>query len=91
MFFQADLWSVGVILFQLVTGKLPFYGANLFKLRQNIHESNGVKFPKEIKDDLHPDFIDLCRGLLRLDPSKFVFLFIFVCAKQCVLTTPSVP
>jgi serine/threonine-protein kinase ULK/ATG1 len=25
---QADLWSVGAILFQLVTGKTPFTGSN---------------------------------------------------------------
>uniref|UniRef100_A0A0D9VNU7 Protein kinase domain-containing protein n=1 Tax=Leersia perrieri TaxID=77586 RepID=A0A0D9VNU7_9ORYZ len=86
---KADLWSVGVILFQLVTGKLPFYGANMVKLKENIHESNGVKFPPEINDDSHSDFIDLCRGLLRLDPKKRLSFEEFFNHKFLAATEPS--
>ncbi|KAL6998834.1 Serine/threonine-protein kinase ATG1c [Sarracenia purpurea var. burkii] len=64
---KADLWSVGAILFQLVTGKTPFTGNNQIQLLQNIVKSTELLFPPDIKD-LNYDCIDLCRKLLRRNP-----------------------
>ncbi|KAL3536445.1 hypothetical protein ACH5RR_004906 [Cinchona calisaya] len=64
---KADLWSVGAILFQLVTGKTPYTGNNQIQLLQNIVKSTELHFPREIKD-LNPHCIDLCRKLLRRNP-----------------------
>ncbi|KAJ6407812.1 hypothetical protein OIU84_011168 [Salix udensis] len=50
---KADLWSVGAILFQLVTGKTPYTGNNQLQLLQN---------------DLSAACKDLCRKLLRPNP-----------------------
>ncbi|KAL5572228.1 hypothetical protein UlMin_021825 [Ulmus minor] len=65
---KADLWSVGAILFQLVTGRPPFDGNNQLELFQNILRSNGVQFPSGVLEQLHPDCVDLCRCLLRKNP-----------------------
>ncbi|KAF8780423.1 hypothetical protein HU200_001542 [Digitaria exilis] len=67
---KSDLWSVGVILFQLVTGKLPFTGSTCFQLHQNILASVELNFPSKIEADICPDWIDLCRRLLIRDPRK---------------------
>ncbi|ONI23651.1 hypothetical protein PRUPE_2G200500 [Prunus persica] len=65
---QADLWSVGAILFQLVTGKPPFDGNCQLQLFQNILTSTGVRFPQGALEELHADCVDLCRSLLRQNP-----------------------
>ncbi|GJN09272.1 hypothetical protein PR202_ga27262 [Eleusine coracana subsp. coracana] len=65
---KSDLWSVGVILFQLVTGQLPFPGSNYYQLRQNILTSEKLHFPSAVEADLCQDCIDLCKRLLLLDP-----------------------
>ncbi|KAK3037449.1 hypothetical protein RJ639_031943 [Escallonia herrerae] len=64
---KADLWSVGAILFQLVTGRTPFTGSNQIQLFQNILKSIELQFPSEAKD-LSSECIDLCRKLLRRNP-----------------------
>ncbi|KAK9986422.1 hypothetical protein SO802_031373 [Lithocarpus litseifolius] len=64
---KADLWSVGAILFQLVTGKTPFTGNNQIQLLQNIMRSTELHFPLDITD-LSSDCKDLCQKLLRRNP-----------------------
>ncbi|THG13916.1 hypothetical protein TEA_016071 [Camellia sinensis var. sinensis] len=64
---KADLWSVGAILFQLVTGKTPFTGNNQIQLLQNIMKSTELQFPPN-KKDLSSDCLDLCQKLLRRNP-----------------------
>ncbi|XP_062154872.1 serine/threonine-protein kinase ATG1a isoform X3 [Alnus glutinosa] len=65
---KADLWSVGAILFQLVTGKPPFDGNSQLQLFQNILTSTELRFPQGALEELHPDCVDLCRSLLRQNP-----------------------
>ncbi|XP_020573156.1 serine/threonine-protein kinase ATG1c-like isoform X2 [Phalaenopsis equestris] len=63
---KADLWSVGAILFQLVTGRTPFTGNTQIQLLQNIMKSNDLHFPP---DSIFSDYcIDLCKRLLRRNP-----------------------
>eukprot|EP00257_Ricinus_communis_P021730 XP_015581270.1 serine/threonine-protein kinase ATG1c isoform X1 [Ricinus communis] len=64
---KADLWSVGAILFQLVTGKTPFTGNNQIQLLQNIVKSTELQFPSDSKD-LSAECKDLCQKLLRRNP-----------------------
>ncbi|XP_059647115.1 serine/threonine-protein kinase ATG1c-like isoform X2 [Cornus florida] len=64
---KADLWSVGAILFQLVTGKTPFTGNDPKQLLQNIVKSSELHFPPD-KKNLSLDCIDLCQKLLRRNP-----------------------
>ncbi|XVE96940.1 hypothetical protein REPUB_Repub02eG0267500 [Reevesia pubescens] len=64
---KADLWSVGAILFQLVTGRTPFTGNNPTQLLQNIVKSTELYFPVE-NNCLTADCKDLCQKLLRRNP-----------------------
>ncbi|KAJ8899922.1 hypothetical protein K2173_019626 [Erythroxylum novogranatense] len=64
---KADLWSVGAILFQLVSGKTPFTGSNQIQLLQNIIKSTELQFPSDHKE-LSPECKDLCQKLLRRNP-----------------------
>ncbi|KAL8102311.1 serine/threonine-protein kinase ATG1c-like isoform X2 [Apium graveolens] len=64
---KADLWSVGAILFQLVTGRTPFTGNNQIQLLQNIVRSTELRFPSNVTD-LSSECVDLCRKLLRRNP-----------------------
>ncbi|XP_020233047.1 serine/threonine-protein kinase ATG1c [Cajanus cajan] len=64
---KADLWSVGAILFQLVTGRTPFTGNNQIQLLQNIMKSTELQFPSD-NPSPSSECKDLCQKLLRRNP-----------------------
>ena len=45
---KADVWSLGIIFFELLTGFMPFTGLNREDLKKNL-EKGEYKFPKKLK------------------------------------------
>jgi len=65
---KADLWSIGVVFYQILFGKPPFWGKNVFELKREILENCGsnTKFPKPISAEAK----DLICRLLTMDPKN---------------------
>ncbi|GLT75347.1 hypothetical protein SLA2020_470780 [Shorea laevis] len=61
----ADLWSLGVILYELFVGQPPFYTNSVYALIRHI-----VKDPVKYPDDMSPSFKSFLKGLLNKDPQN---------------------
>ena len=64
---NADWWSFGILLFEMLCGLPPFYVENLDKMYDMI-KNNPVKFPKRIT--LSDDAKDVIKKLLEKNPKK---------------------
>ncbi|XP_057516784.1 serine/threonine-protein kinase AtPK2/AtPK19-like isoform X1 [Amaranthus tricolor] len=62
---NADWWSVGILLYEMLNGQPPFTHSNRQKLQQKIINEK-VKLPPMVTTEAH----SLLKGLLHKDPSK---------------------
>ena len=58
-----DIWCIGVLLFELVTGRIPFQGNNIETLKYNIRNMN-IDWPSDINYEVK----DLISKILKYNP-----------------------
>lgn len=65
---QSDIYSLGVILFELLTSRLPFEGKVAEMLAKVLRDSPPV--PSRIRRDLSEDVDDICLKMLKKEPGQ---------------------
>jgi len=66
---QCDIWSLGIILYELAFEKTPWSGNNFIELFENT-KSKPLEFPPYKPDEWSEDFIDLIKKMIDLDCKK---------------------
>lgn len=66
---KIDNWSLGILLYNLVTGKMPFAGKTAKKI-DKYTLNNEPSFKEKAWKQCSPDVKDLCEGLLQKEPTE---------------------
>ena len=67
---KADLWSLGVISYQLLFKRLPFIGRNEREILNAIMKSKGIEIPKNYPYKISNDLVDLLNKMLEKNKFK---------------------
>jgi len=66
---RSDLWSFGVILYEMVTGEKPFTGQNVTTIIYKIVNENPIP-PKELDSSIHPGLSAIIQRALAKQPDQ---------------------
>ena len=66
---RVDIWCIGVLMFELLTGQPPWIGEDVQTLKYNISNMK-IRWPK----NMDPDAVDLLKKTLRYNPDERISL-----------------
>jgi eukaryotic-like serine/threonine-protein kinase len=66
---RSDIYALGVMLYEMLTGKVPFSGANAFIIMNDRLLNNPVP-PREIEPSISPQLQEIIYRALERDPAK---------------------
>ena len=66
---RVDIWCIGVLMFELLTGQPPWIGEDVQTLKYNISQMK-IRWPK----NMDPDAVDLLKKTLRYNPEERISL-----------------
>lgn len=64
-----DMWACGVVLYIMLSGKMPFFGRNDAECLKRTAEGK-YSFPSREWSRISPEAVSLVKALLQVDPSK---------------------
>ena len=68
--FATDIYSLGVIFYELLTGRVPYTGPTPFVVFQQLADRRPVQPPRELNPGIDPRFEDICLKCLDKNPQR---------------------